>query len=106
MYRGKVVYVKRKELWEQVRHEVTAAPLQLSQWSLHAMKTDMKHFLFTFARYKFVMKMMTGTDLAVLELGCNDGLGTMFFDADAIEWAKVNLETDILSFYRTYSKMQ
>lgn len=104
---------KGKELWEQVRHEVTAAPIQLSQWSSHAMKTDMKHFLFTFARYKFVMKMMTGTDLSVLELGCNDGLGTMFFeqsgkcrtvvgvdfDKESIRWAKENLTSSVTSFY-------
>ena len=104
---------KGEELWEQVRQEVTASPILLSQWSSHAMKTDMKHFLFTFARYKFVMKMMTGTNLSVLELGCNDGLGTMFFeqsgkcskvvgvdfDQESICWAKKNLTSQITSFY-------
>ena len=102
-----------KELWNQVRQEVTTSPIELSTWSSHAMKTDMKHFLFTFARYKFVMKMLTGQDLSVLELGCNDGLGTMFFeqsgrcsrvagvdfDTDSIQWAKENLSSGITSFY-------
>ena len=102
-----------KELWNQVRQEVTTCPIELSTWSSHAMKTDMKHFLFTFARYKFVMKMLTGHNIKVLELGCNDGLGTMFFeqsgrcdkvvgvdfDTDSIQWARKKLTSKITSFY-------
>lgn len=100
-----------KELWDQVRQEVKANSIHLSSWSSHALKSNIKHFLFTFARYKFAAKMLKPQSV-VLELGCNDGLGTMLFeqtgnckqvigvdfDSDSIQWAQENLTSGITSF--------
>jgi len=110
---GVIVMTTGKELWNHVRKEVNADAVQLSSWSSHALRTDMKHFLFTFARYKFVTKMiMNHKDLTLVELGCNDGLGTVMFeqtgickkvigidfDTDSIQWAKNNVSSVITEF--------
>ncbi|MDR0580839.1 MAG: class I SAM-dependent methyltransferase [Holosporaceae bacterium] len=72
----------------------------------------MKHFLFSFARYKFVYQMMKNTGENVLELGCNEGFLSMFladkannvlgvdFDDRAIDWAKSHYASGKLSFLR------
>lgn len=100
-------------LWEEVRNSIKGNPIRLSSYSSYAIKKDMKHFLFMFARYKFAMKMIANREeLKVLELGCNDGLGTMMFeqsgkckqvigvdfDHNSIDWAQQNLNSDITHF--------
>lgn len=103
-----------KELWDMFRETYTVEQnITLSKWASFNLNKDIKRFLFTFARYKFATKMMAnGNWLTVLELGCNDGLGTLMFaqlenvrkvigidyDADSIQWAKGNLQNDNLEF--------
>jgi hypothetical protein len=43
--------------------------------SSHSWHTDPKHLLFRLARYKFVAKMLAGSE-HVLEIGCGDAFGT------------------------------
>ena len=74
---------------------------------------DPKHVLFTLSRYKFVAKLL-GEDpkLNVLELGCNEGLGSLIlgsfakkvvavdFDERAINWAKENIIKENIAFQK------
>ena len=102
-----------KDRWNEVKHQLEGAVLTLSS-KTSTMIRKMEHgLLFTLARYKFALKMMANRqNLKVLELGCNDGLGTLMiwqdchceqvvgvdFDEDAIRWANDNLKQDGLSF--------
>ena len=102
-----------KDRWNEVKHQLEGAVLTLSP-KMSATIRKMEHgLLFTLARYKFALKMMANRqNLKVLELGCNDGLGTLMiwqdcqceqvvgvdFDEDAIRWANDNLKQDGLSF--------
>ena len=69
------------------------------------------HLLFSLARYKFAQRLLERTPkLNVLELGCNEGIGTISlasvsnrvvgvdFDERAIGWAKKNLKLDNVDF--------
>lgn len=49
--------------------------VQLGPMHAASFTTDPKHLGFTLARYKFVSKMLRGTE-RVLEVGCGDGTGT------------------------------
>lgn len=95
-----------KELWNELRKDLSSECVELSSFSSACLKTDVKHFLFAFARYKFVLKMIANRkNINLLELGCNDGLGTLLFkqsgfcksitgvdfDAESITWAKKNI---------------
>jgi 2-polyprenyl-3-methyl-5-hydroxy-6-metoxy-1,4-benzoquinol methylase len=57
---------------EQVRERGIERLGLATGWAWH---DDPRHLLFTFARYKFVAKMLEGLD-RVLEVGCADGFST------------------------------
>jgi len=46
----------------------------LGPWASWSFRHDMKHLLFSLARYKFCAKLLAGQD-RVLEVGCGDGFG-------------------------------
>lgn len=105
---------KEKKLWNDYRSMQKDFMQKDESFSLgpyhayHFRKTP-RHILFLLARYKFAMKMI-GLSKTVLELGCNEGLGTYYlsefaknvlgvdFDEEAIQWAKRTLSSDKLSF--------
>lgn len=88
--------------------------LTLGITASHTISRDIKHILFTFSRYKFVAKMIENREnSSILELGCNEGLGTLFFqqivknyrkivgidlDNDAIKWAKEHIKAKNINF--------
>lgn len=82
---------------------------ELGKYYKYTLCRDIKHVLFTLSRYKFVSKLMAYKDtLRVLELGCNEALGSILlqqnnnlkeyvgvdFDARAIEWNKKYLPNE------------
>lgn len=103
-----------KELWDMFRETYTVDQnIILSKWASFNLTKDVKRFLFTLSRYKFAAKMMENKEgISILELGCNDGLGTLMFaqlpnvqqvigidyDADSIQWAEKNLKNEKLEF--------
>lgn len=102
---------KEKELWNEVMGVMKKEPLELAPYFAHQVRTDMRHLLITFARYKFAARMLGDEPKkSVLELGCNEGIGTLSlaqvasetlavdFDGRAIEWANKNIANDKLKF--------
>ena len=99
-----------KDYWQSVRPQ-GADRITLGDYYSHVLKHDTRFLLFSLARYKFAAKMI-GQDppCSVLELGCNEGLGTLLlseqasrvlgvdFDGDSIRWASTNMETEKLHF--------
>lgn len=100
------------DLWKTVMDSLKTENLELGPYWTYLIKNDIRHMLFSFARYKFAARLMGDNPLlSVLELGCNEGLGTLHlaqtashtvavdFDATAIDWAQANLARDGLSFF-------
>ena len=98
-------------LWEEVMSTVGDDTITLGPYFAHQLLYNSRHILFTFSRYKFAAHLLGQTSKRrVLELGCNEGLGTLLlaqtakevvgidFDAKAIKWAKDNLKKDNLAF--------
>jgi len=100
-----------KPLWHSMRDSLLKDDaVALGPYFTYAVKTDMKHLLFSFARYKFVYKMLSNMpNQSLLELGCNEGFLSMLlaeranvtgvdFDERAIAWANQHYASDNLSF--------
>jgi 2-polyprenyl-3-methyl-5-hydroxy-6-metoxy-1,4-benzoquinol methylase len=99
------------ELWESVMSSVSEEKLELSTYFAHQIKGNIRHVLFTLSRYKFAARMIGESPRkTVLELGCNEGIGTLNFsqialnttavdfDKRAVEWANKNLACENLKF--------
>ncbi|MDC0335707.1 class I SAM-dependent methyltransferase [Pseudodesulfovibrio sp.] len=99
------------ELWMEVMDGLEDKTLELSKYFTHQVLKNPRHLLFTLARYKAASKMLPRyRDCSVLELGCNEGLGSLIlaenattftgvdFDEDGIKWAQDNLTDPKLSF--------
>ncbi len=85
--------------------KVPTQSIEFGSYFSNQFHTDVRHFLFTLSRYKFAAKMLGDFPRkTVLELGCNEGIGTAMlaqvakevlavdFDRRAIECACHNLE--------------
>lgn len=100
-----------KKLWEQYGSLQKDKPFSFGDHYSYQFWNTPRHILFTLSRYKFAMKMI-GNNKKLLELGCNEGLGTYYlaefalealgvdFDESAIKWAKDNLARDGISFLK------
>ncbi len=90
--------------WREVMDAIGDMRLELGPHYAHQALRSPRHLLFTLARYKFAARMFpVGRTIKVLEVGCNEGLGTMMFaeggnqvlgvdlDAAAIEHANRSL---------------
>src|SRR3989337_2068954 len=100
-----------KKVWEKVKENISGYELKLGTYFSRQLLVDAKHVLFTLSRYKFAAKMI-GVDspYTVVELGCNEGLGSLLlsqfamkvvgvdFDQRAINWATENLTNEKLEF--------
>lgn len=98
-----------KKLWDKFGGIQKATPFSFGSYYSYQFRNTPWHILFTLSRYKFASKMI-GANRDVLELGCNEGLGSYYlsefahhvhgvdFDKEAIAWAKENLESEKLSF--------
>ncbi len=98
-------------LWKEVMSTVGDDTITLGPYFAHQLLYNPRHILFAFSRYKFAAHLLGQTKKRrVLELGCNEGLGTLLlaqnakevvgidFDARAVKWAKDNLRNDNLTF--------
>lgn len=102
-----------KNLWESVKATFKDDNLTLGKYFSQAINNDIKHLVFAFSRYKFASKMLeNNSNIELLELGCNEGLGTYFFeqtkaykkivgidlDSEGIKWAKENIHSECIEF--------
>lgn len=98
-----------KKLWDHYGAIQKGKSINFGPYYSYQFWNTPRHILFTLSRYKFAMKMI-GTEKKILELGCNEGLGSYYlsefashvhgidFDEGAISWATENLASDKLSF--------
>lgn len=93
-----------KKLWDIYGNLQKESELKLGNYYSYQFINSRRHLLYTISRYKFAMKMI-GDNKKILELGCNEGIGTYFlseysskskgggvtgvdFDENSIHWAK------------------
>ena len=96
---------KEVKKWDEVRETIKDMDRLLLGTYFSQIKTDPRRVLFALSHYKFAAKMI-GAGKTVLEVGCNDGTGTLFLaesakkvvavdiDEKAIREAKDNFESD------------
>lgn len=103
--------------WEQQKSLFTKENMSIGPTYAYLMQKRPRQFFFTYARYKFATRLL-GEDpkLRVLELGCNEGLGTLLFtesghsvtavdfDGEAIAWAQENLtaQSDLVFMHEDF----
>lgn len=93
--------------WGKIKKHIGSQRIELGTYYTYNLLHNPRHLLFSFSRYKFATRLIGESPKAnILELGCNEGLGTLLltggihnitgvdFDKDAIQWAKNNLEKD------------
>lgn len=94
-----------EDKWKKVREYQGFQRIELGPYYSQVIMKNPRHLLFTFSRYKFVARLIGEMPkVKVLEIGCNEGIGTSIlaefghevravdFDEEAIKWAKSNLE--------------
>ncbi len=99
------------EIWKSVKKRVENYELNMGPYFAHQAILTPRHLLFTYARYKFALSMLPLEATSnLLEMGCNEGLGTIMlsercekiigvdFDEDAIEHAKNNIDNPKIDF--------
>lgn len=106
------------EKWNEVKQIVhehidnsshTGRNLTLGSYYTNQFVSDIKHFMFSLSRYKFASKLMMYREkVCVLELGCQEAIGSLMFsqntnlekyvgidfDYEAIEWDNKNLSNN------------
>lgn len=98
-----------KKVWEKYQSLQQAKEFTFGPHYSYQLRNTPRHILFTLSRYKFAAKMI-GSEKEVLELGCNEGLGSYYlsefsrhvtgidFDERAVKWAQANYTVPRLSF--------
>jgi 2-polyprenyl-3-methyl-5-hydroxy-6-metoxy-1,4-benzoquinol methylase len=67
-----------KELWDKAKQFTDNCAVELGPYFSYQILNNTSHILFTLSRYKFASRMLPlEPGVTVLELGCNEGLGTM-----------------------------
>ena len=96
-----------KKLWEEYGAIQKDEEICFGGYYSYQFRNTPRHILFSLSRYKFAGKMI-GNNKKVLELGCNEGLGSHFlaefatkvvgvdFDEKAIAWAQKKLASQKL----------
>jgi 2-polyprenyl-3-methyl-5-hydroxy-6-metoxy-1,4-benzoquinol methylase len=97
--------------WSYIKKEIKTEKFELGRYFSYQLINTPRHLLFTMSRYKFAAKMLPqGERIKVLELGCQEGLGTLLlaeaghnvlgidFDKEAIIHAKKSIKKDNISF--------
>jgi 2-polyprenyl-3-methyl-5-hydroxy-6-metoxy-1,4-benzoquinol methylase len=67
-----------RKAWDKPKATYKMKGITLGPICTQTILEDTKHLGFTFSRYKFAVKMMKDCK-KVLEVGCGEGLGTLFF---------------------------
>lgn len=99
-----------KRIWDAIKNDLKKQTLQLGPYFSQILDAP-RHFLFTMSRYKFAARILPQhKKIKVLELGCQEGIGTLVlgelghqvlgvdFDKDAIEHARNSIKKDNISF--------
>lgn len=98
-----------KTQWQDAKKITEGFELCIGPYFAHQFVKMPKHVLFTLARYKFAAKMIS-PGATILELGCNEGIGTLLlaetaervvavdFDTAANAYAKEHLEFSKIEF--------
>ncbi len=97
-----------EEKWGRVRAQFPQGNLPLGPYFQEQLQTG--HLVFTLGRYHFAKRMLEGKQADVLELGCNEGIGSYLlaqaaksvlgvdFDKTGIRWAQKHLKLPNLKF--------
>lgn len=80
-------------LFDQYR---ARGPVMLGPYSSFTYRNDPKHLLFTFARYKFCAKLLSGSK-RVIEIGCGDAVGAPILLQTIERLHGVDLESSVIS---------
>ena len=67
------------DVWKKVMNVVEKEAVEFGSYFSFQLRNNIKHLLYTFSRYKFAVEMIGDAEKSVLELGCNEGIGTLFF---------------------------
>lgn len=89
-----------KELWEESKkiYEVKDKVV-LGDYYSSSVRYDIKHFMMILSRYKFVSKLLLyKKDIRILELGCSEGLGGVFFsqNGNLKEYVGIDFDQDAI----------
>ena len=100
-----------KKVWAAVKKGLKKQTVQLGPYFSYQILDTPRHFLFSMSRYKFAARMLPQNKrVKVLELGCQEGIGTLIlaeaghqvlgvdFDKDAILHAQNIVKKDNISF--------
>ncbi len=80
-------------LWKEVMSSVPDCTITLGPYFTHQLLYNPRHILFTFSRYKFAAHLLGETKKQrVLELGCNEGLGTLLLAQAAKEVVGIDFD--------------
>ena len=99
------------EIWKSVKERIKNFEFKMGPYFAHQAIQTPRHMLFTYARYKFALSMLPlSGHTRLLELGCNEGLGTIMFsercekitgvdfDEDAIAYAQKNIDNPKIDY--------
>jgi len=97
--------------WDYIKKGIKTKKFQLGPYFSYQVLNTPRHLLFTMSRYKFAARMLPqDKNIKILELGCQEGLGTLLlaeaghkvlgvdFDKDAIRHAQNSIKKDNISF--------
>ncbi|TRZ48145.1 methyltransferase domain-containing protein [bacterium] len=96
-------------LWNEAKKGFGNERITLGAYWSYVLNNTPRRLLFTLSHYKFAAKLL-GCGKKVLEVGCNEGVGTLLLaemaenvvgidiDADAIKQASVNFASDKIQF--------
>ena len=102
-----------REIWRTMKRQMDCDEIVLDKRLSYIGKHGLTGMINMLARYKFAMRMMQNRKrLRVIDFGSNEGVGCLLlkqnldtesilgvdFDSDAIQWAKKNIEDDIIRF--------
>ena len=99
------------ETWLNVMKIVEDKRIEFGPYFSYQIENNIRHLLFTFSRYKFASQMIGEEPRkSVLELGCSEGIGTIFlseiattvkavdFDEQTLQWPKNALSDRNIEF--------
>lgn len=92
---------KWKSIKKGVKKIVTGKEFAFGPYFLNQLLHDPRHLLFSMSRYKFAARMLpNGKKISVLELGCNEGLGTQLLSQDGHWITAVDADTEAIRYAR------
>jgi 2-polyprenyl-3-methyl-5-hydroxy-6-metoxy-1,4-benzoquinol methylase len=94
-----------KEKWNSikkgVKQVIDGKEFAFGPYFLNQLLNDPRHLLFSMSRYKFAARMLPyGKKISVLELGCNEGLGTQLLCQDGHSITAVDADTEAIEYAR------